>query len=124
LIIPYYNATEGTFGYQPRELRDNHDYQTLQLKYNCGIWYELINDKGDIINLSEAKLDLSYRLLISTYDGLCRYELGDVIEMVDVEQSWIKIIGRTSEYIDIANEHTQIQHVQQTMSQLGEHYSL
>jgi GH3 auxin-responsive promoter len=123
LIIPYYNATEGTFGYQPRELRDNHDYQTLALKHYCGVWYELVNDKGEIINLSEAKLGVSYRLLISTYDGLCRYELGDVIEMVDVAQWWIRIMGRTSEYIDIANEHTQIQHVQQTMSQLGGYYN-
>jgi GH3 auxin-responsive promoter len=124
VIIPYYNATEGTFGYQPHELWDGDDYHTLVLKYYCGVWYELVNDKGEIINVSEAELCVSYRLLISTYDGLCRYELGDVIEIVDVEQSWIKIVGRTSEYIDIANEHTQIQHIQQTMSQLGEHYNI
>jgi GH3 auxin-responsive promoter len=124
VIIPYYNATEWTFGYQPHELWDSDDYQTLVLKHYCGIWYELIDPNEQIISLSDAKLDTRYRLLISTYDGLCRYELGDVIEVVDVEQSWIKIVGRTSEYIDIANEHTQIQHIQQTMSQLGEDYSI
>ncbi len=124
LIIPYYNATEGTFGYQPRDLRDSDDYQTLQLKRDFGVWYELVDDEWQIIDLTEAQLGVHYRLLISTYDGLCRYELGDVIEMIDVVQSWIKIVGRTSEYIDIANEHTQIQHVQQTMSQLCEDYHL
>lgn len=124
MIIPYYNATEGTFGYQPRELWDSDDYETLALKHDCGVWYELMDLNGQIIAVSDSKLDIRYRLLISTYDGLCRYELGDVIEMVDVGQSWIKIVGRTSEYIDIANEHTQIQHVQQTMSQLGEYYDI
>ncbi len=122
VIIPYYNATEGTFGYQPKKLRDSDDYQTLALKHSCGIWYELVDPDGQIIPLSDAVLDTRYKLLISTYDGLCRYELGDVIEMVDVAQSWIKIVGRTSEYIDIANEHTQIQHIQQTISQLRENW--
>jgi hypothetical protein len=120
VIVPYYNATEGTFGYQPQELWDSDDYETLQLKHSCGIWYELVDPDGQIVLLSDTKLDTCYRLLISTYDGLCRYELGDVIEVVDVQKSWIRIAGRTSEYIDIANEHTQIQHIQQTMSQLSE----
>ena len=121
LIIPYYNATEGTFGYQPRELRNSDDYETLQLKHDCGIWYELVDIQWQIINLSQACLDVKYILLVTTYDGLCRYELGDIIEFIDVEQSWIRIVGRTSEYIDIANEHTQIQHVQRTVSQLREY---
>lgn len=124
VIIPYYNATEWTFGYQPQELRDTDDYQTLQLKHNCGVWYELVDDEWWIIELSQGVPWAHYKLLVTTYDGLCRYELGDVIEVADVEQSWIKIIGRTSEYIDIANEHTQIQHVQQTISQLGEDYGI
>gem|GEM_PF-6383455 len=54
-------------------------------------------------------------MIVSTYDGLCRYELGDVIEIVDMQKSRIKIVGRTSEYIDIANEHTQLSHIRQTI---------
>lgn len=124
VIIPYYNATEGTFAYQPRELWNSDDYATLKLKRDCGVWYEFVDHERNIIWLDDVVVGVSYELLVSTYDGLCRYQVWDVIQFVDIEQYWFQIVWRTSEYIDIANEHTQIQHVQQTMSQLCEDYSL
>lgn len=124
IIIPFYNATEGTFAYQPKELRSSDDYDTLKFKGDCGVWYEFMDHTWQIIQRDDIVWDTDYVLLISTYDGLCRYEIGDVIQFVDVDKHRFHIKGRTSEYIDIANEHTQIQHIQQTMSQLEDNHDI
>lgn len=124
LIIPYYNATEGTFAYQPQELWNGDDFITLQFQFDCGVWYEFVDQERNIVWLDDVVVGVSYELLVSTYDGLCRYQVWDVIKFVDIEKYWFQIVWRTSEYIDIANEHTQIQHVQQTMSQLSNDYDI
>jgi len=124
-IIPYYNATEWSFAYQPKHLRDTDDFDTLELMTDHGVYYEFvehISDQNQIISIDEIEPNIWYRLIISTFDGLCRYQIGDVIEFSDVNRLYFRITGRTSEYIDVANEHCQIEHVKVAMQPLLEQY--
>jgi len=118
LIIAFYNATEGSFAYQPKHLRDTLDYSTMKFENDCGVRFEFMNQEWKIIARDNVVWDTDYILLVSTYDGLCRYQIGDIIRFTDPTEHYFKIVGRTSEYINIANEHTQLQHIQQTMSQI------
>ena len=106
-----YNASEGFFGIQDKLERDD-----MALLVNHGVFYEFIpiteydssNEHPSTLQLSHLKIGQDYALVISTYAGLWRYDIGDVIRITSTDPFRFKIVGRTTNYINVVGEELMI----------------
>jgi hypothetical protein len=100
-----YNASEGFFGLQEDNGRDD---MLLMLDY--GIFYEFIpmseidNDQPLALPLSEVQTGVNYAMVITTNAGLWRYRIGDTVTFTSTEPYRIKITGRTRSFINAFGE--------------------
>jgi hypothetical protein len=100
-----YNASEGFFGIQDRNIADD---MLLMLDY--GIYYEFIPSEDfesadpKTISLDEVEMGKNYALVISTNAGLWRYKIGDTITFTSITPHRIKITGRTKNFINACGE--------------------
>ncbi len=100
-----YNASEGFFGFQNEQDKDD---MLLMLDY--GIYYEFIPmsdfNKPDrkAIPLCDVKVGENYAMVISTNGGLWRYIIGDTVEFTSVRPYKIHITGRTKHFINAFGE--------------------
>ena len=90
-----YNASEGFFAIQDDPSRDD---MLLMLDY--GVYYEFlpVSDLGDpskAVPLEGVKQGVNYAMIISTSNGLWRYQIGDTVEFTSLAPYKIKITGRT-----------------------------
>lgn len=101
-----YNASEWFFGVQYSN--DNTD---MLLLTNHGVFYEFIDmetyfsEHQVIVTLDFVQVKKRYALLITTYWGLYRYEIGDVVQFSDTDKLLFSIVWRTKVYIDVFSEH-------------------
>lgn len=110
-----YNASEWFFGIQ----YDN-DSSDMILLTNHGVFYEFIDmdtyfDNQSIYTLDNIETRKKYAIVITTYWWLYRYEIGDVIEFVDIDLFLFKIVGRTKVYIDVFSEHVIVDNTDQAL---------
>ncbi|MCX6352633.1 MAG: GH3 auxin-responsive promoter family protein [Bacteroidetes bacterium] len=100
-----YNASEGFFGIQDDENRDD-----MLFLLNHGIFYEFIpidkmdDENPEAIPLEDVKLGHSYAIIISTNSGLWRYKVGDTIRFTSTSPYRIQVTGRTTHYINAFGE--------------------
>jgi hypothetical protein len=100
-----YNASEGFFGLQEEQGRDD---MILMLDY--GIYYEFIpmseldSDNPKAIPLWEVETGVNYAMLITTNAGLWRYMIGDTVMFTSTDHFRIKITGRTKSFINAFGE--------------------
>ncbi|MDP1622967.1 MAG: GH3 auxin-responsive promoter family protein [Bacteroidales bacterium] len=100
-----YNASEGFFGIQDRNMADD---MLLMLDY--GIYYEFIPvgqvglEHPDVFNLDEVELHVNYAMVITTNAGLWRYLIGDTIQFTSCHPYRIRISGRTRNFINAFGE--------------------
>ena len=110
--VEVYNATEGFFAYQDDPLEDG-----MLLMTGNGIYYEFmpLNDyqsgQYHSVPLIDVEIGKSYVIVISTIMGLIRYEIGDVVEFTSKNPFRLKVIGRTSEFINAFGEDLVLDHV-------------
>lgn len=103
--IETYNASEGFFGIQDNEHRDD---MLLMLDY--GIFYEFIpmnefgSENPQVIGLEDVEINKNYALVISTNAGLWRYIIGDTIKFTCKYPFKIKVTGRTKHFINAFGE--------------------
>ncbi|OFZ55559.1 MAG: hypothetical protein A3D92_13555 [Bacteroidetes bacterium RIFCSPHIGHO2_02_FULL_44_7] len=107
-----YLASEGYFAYQ-RDFKSN----SMELMTDAGVYYEFIEEEHfpelrsanlygiPTLSLSDVVPGKRYALAISTFSGLWRYLLGDVIEFTSNDLKSIRIAGRLSHSINICGEH-------------------
>ena len=93
-----YNASEGFFAIADDALRDD---MLLMLDYD--IYYEFC-DGDDVVPLEGVKTGRRYAMLISSSNGLWRYELGDVVEFTSTDPYRIRVAGRTRQFINAFGE--------------------
>jgi|CZCB01.1.fsa_nt_gi hypothetical protein len=116
LLWETYNASEGFFATQ-----DDFDNKGMRLLTSIGVFYEFIDFQDYIsgnmntITLEEIELNKNYVLIISALNGLWRYILGDVIQFTTLDPYRIKIMGRTSQYINIAGEEVMIDNIEKAI---------
>lgn len=119
-----YNASEGFFGIQDSFQRDD---MLLMLDY--GIYYEFlpINDEGSMekntVLLHEVECDKKYALVISTNSGLWRYLIGDTVIFTSKDPYRIKIVGRTSLFINAFGEELIIDNTDKAVAHASKHCS-
>jgi len=112
-----YNASEGFFGIQDRNMADD---MLLMLDY--GIYYEFIplDQVGSVhpiaYNLDQVKLHTNYAMVITTNAGLWRYLIGDTIQFTSCRPYRIRISGRTRNFINAFGEELIIDNAEKAMA--------
>lgn len=121
--IETYNASEGFFGIQ-----DNQDRDDMLLMLDYGIYYEFIpmsewrSDKPSVLSLDQIELNQNYAIVISTNAGLWRYIIGDTILFTNKYPFKIKVTGRTKHFINAFGEELIIDNAEQAI-QIACNYS-
>lgn len=93
-----YNASEGFFAIADDPARDD---MLLMLDY--GTFYEF--RRGDrIVPLEGVESGGIYAMLVSSNNGLWRYEIGDTVEFTSTDPYRIRFAGRTRQYINVFGE--------------------
>ncbi len=116
--VQTYNASEGFFGIQDLVRSDD---MLLMLDY--GIFYEFIEqgdwdkEQPETISIADVELGKTYALVISTNAGLWRYKLGDTITFTTLFPHRIKVVGRTSQYINVFGEELMIGNVEKAIEE-------
>ncbi len=93
-----YNASEGFFA-----LADDLNRSDMLLMLDYGTFYEF-RDGDSIVPLEGVECGKSYALLISSNNGLWRYEIGDRVEFTSTNPYRIRFAGRTKQYINVFGE--------------------
>ncbi len=99
-----YNASEGFFAIQDRPERDD---MLLMLDY--GVYYEFIptttlHKPESAVPLEGVQVGVNYAVVISTCNGLWRYQIGDTVEFTSTHPYRIRITGRTKHFINAFGE--------------------
>ncbi|MBM55762.1 MAG: hypothetical protein CMB32_04305 [Euryarchaeota archaeon] len=121
-----YNASEGFFALQDDFARDD-----MALLLNHGVYYEFIpfenfdyNNLSKTTKLKDVEVGKDYAIVISTNAGLWRYLLGDVVRITSDSPYRIKIVGRTSSFINVVGEELMIAQTEQALSSTLSHFNL
>lgn len=111
-----YNATEGFFAAQIERRADD-----MALLVDNGIFYEFIPYDGtlavgDPIPLEDVVIDQRYAMVISTCAGLWRYQPGDLVVFTSTDPYKIKVVGRTSQYINAFGEEVMVSNTDEALT--------
>jgi len=93
-----YNASEGFFA-----LADDPGRDDMLLMLDYGTWFEF-RDGGRVVPLEGVEQGRSYAMLITSNNGLWRYEIGDRVEFTSTDPYRIRFAGRTRQYINVFGE--------------------
>jgi len=118
-VREFYGSSEAFFALQDLEedgmLIDSHN----------GVFFEFIplnefhNEAPTSLSLQEVELDQAYVMLISTFSGLYRYCVGDIVRFVSINPYRIVVCGRMQHELNIMGEHIRSEHVELVMSQVA-----
>ena len=120
IYINVYNATEGFFGFQ----LDPDDGEDLTLFIDGHVYYEFVrlqdidHQNPQILSLSEVEKDVPYVMIISNTSGLYRYVMEDVIAFANTAPFKIRILGRTSGFLNAFGEEVMEDTCNQVIDQL------
>ncbi|MDE5815547.1 MAG: GH3 auxin-responsive promoter family protein [Alistipes sp.] len=93
-----YNASEGFFA-----LADDPSRRDMLLMLDYGTFYEF-RDGDRIVPLAGVECGKAYAMLITSNNGLWRYEIGDRVEFTSTNPYRIRFAGRTRQYINVFGE--------------------
>ncbi|MFX1474363.1 MAG: GH3 auxin-responsive promoter family protein [Promethearchaeota archaeon] len=71
------------------------------------VFFEFIADDvegAEPIPLSDVKLRTPYRVLITTFGGFYRYDIGDLVEFTDIQTPVFTVISRKKSIVSLAGE--------------------
>jgi hypothetical protein len=104
-----YNASEGYFGAQ----YDLQKKEMLLLADN-GVFYEFVpmeewdRDHPKSVTMSDVEIGKNYAIMISSNNGLWRYQPGDTIVFTSKYPHCFKITGRTKQFINAFGEEVMV----------------
>jgi hypothetical protein len=93
-----YNASEGFFA-----LADDPAREDMLLMLDYGTWYEF-RDGDRVVPLEGVRPGVVYALVVTSNNGLWRYEIGDTVEFTSTDPYRIRFAGRTRQYINVFGE--------------------
>lgn len=102
-----YNASEGAIAFEDEPSAHPDE---LLLCTDHDIFYEFVPFRGGVVfeketvDLSGVVVGQRYALVLTTTGGLWRYLIGDVIEFTSTVPYRLKIVGRTTQYINAFGE--------------------
>lgn len=93
-----YNASEGFFA-----LADDPARNDMLLMLDYGTYYEF--RRGDtIVPLEGVVCGEVYAMIVTSNNGLWRYEIGDTVEFTSTDPYRIRFAGRTRQFINVFGE--------------------
>lgn len=104
-----YNASEGFVAIAER---CGSDEMLLMPDYGC--YYEFAQGPT-VVPLEGVRRGEEYALLMSSENGLWRYELGDVVRFTSVDPYRLKVVGRTKQYINAFGEELMIGNAEEAL---------
>lgn len=93
-----YNASEGFFA-----MADDPARSDMLLLLDYGTFFEFRNGET-IVPLEGVECGKVYAVLITSNNGLWRYEIGDTVEFTSTSPYRIRFAGRTRQYINVFGE--------------------
>ena len=95
-----YGASEGKLTIP---IKENEGYGTLA---TSSIFFEFIDENGNILTADNLKDDCDYEIILTTYSGLYRYQLHDIVRVKGFFENTpnIEFITKSREIINIAQE--------------------
>lgn len=113
-----YNASEGFFG-----LQSDPDDPSLLLMIDYGIFYEFIpmdeigRENPTVLPLWAVEPGRNYAMVISTSNGLWRYEIGDTVKFTNTAPYKFVITGRTKFFINAFGEELIVDNAEQGLAE-------
>ena len=118
-VREFYGSSEAFFALQDLQqdgmLIDSHN----------GVFYEFVplnefnNEHPTALTLQEVELEQAYVMLISTFSGLYRYCVGDIVKFVSTNPYRILVCGRLQHELSIMGERIRSEHVEAVISQVA-----
>lgn len=105
-----YNASEGFFA-----IADDPTKDDMLLMLDYGTYLEFRQD-NEIVPLEGVKRGESYALIITSNNGLWRYEIGDVVTFTSTDPYRICFAGRTKQFINVFGEELMVDNVEQALA--------
>ena len=93
-----YNASEGFFA-----MADDLQRDDMMLMTDYGTYYEFRRG-SEVCPLEGVRTGERYAMIITSCNGLWRYELGDVVEFTSTDPYRIRLVGRTRQFINAFGE--------------------
>lgn len=93
-----YNASEGFFA-----LADDFSRDDMLLMLDYGTYYEF-RKGNEIVPLEGVRCGEVYAMIITSINGLWRYEIGDTVEFTSTNPYRIRFAGRTRQFINAFGE--------------------
>ena len=93
-----YNASEGFFA-----LADDPSRDDMLLMLDYGTFFEF-RDGDRLVPLEGVVCGKVYAVVITSNNGLWRYEIGDTVEFTSTNPYRIRFAGRTRQYINVFGE--------------------
>lgn len=110
-----YNASEGFFA-----LADDPQRDDMLLMLDYGTFFEF-RDGESIVPLEGVVCGRPYALLITSNNGLWRYEIGDRVEFTSVNPYRIRFAGRTKQYINVFGEELIVDNADRALAEACAH---
>lgn len=105
-----YNASEGFFA-----IADDPKRSDMLLMVDYGTYYEF--RQGDtIVPLEGVRKGETYAVIITSNNGLWRYEMGDTVTFTSTEPYRIRFAGRTKQFINAFGEELVVDTAERALS--------
>lgn len=97
-----YNASEGVIAFEDDPYKHKGE---LLLCTNHDIFYEFLPvGEEKAVPVTEVEKGKRYAVIITTTSGLWRYTIGDVVEFTSTKPYRLRIVGRTTQYMNAFGE--------------------
>ncbi|WP_289181978.1 GH3 auxin-responsive promoter family protein [Alistipes sp. UBA6068] len=106
-----YNASEGFFA-----LADDPQRDDMLLMLDYGTYFEF-RDGHTVLPLAGVRPGRSYAMIISSNNGLWRYEIGDRVEFTSTDPYRIRFAGRTRQYINVFGEELIVENADRALAE-------
>lgn len=104
-----YNASEGFFA-----LADDPSRDDMLLMLDYGTYYEF-RSGDEIVPLEGVRCGEVYAMIITSINGLWRYEIGDTVEFTSTNPYRIRFAGRTRQFINVFGEELIVDNAEQAL---------
>lgn len=94
-----YTGTEGAFAFSLDSYSDS-----VYLNYDLYFFEFEDTETLELCLLHEVDLHTSYNILVTSYNGLYRYRIGDVVQFESLKPPCIKVLGRQSASMNLIGE--------------------
>ncbi len=115
-----YNASEGFFAVQ-----DRFDIEGMMLETDCGTFFEFLpldqldSPEQHPVPAWEVEHGKVYALIITSCNGLWRYNIGDTVKIESLEPLRISIAGRTKHFINAFGEELMVDNADKAIAQVS-----